>query len=148
MSVKDNLKEAMKAAMRAGEKDRLATIRLANAEIKRVEVDSQSEIDDDQTIAILDKMVKQRRESIKQYEEAGREELAADEKAEIAVLQDFLPEQADEAEINALIESAIAETGAESMRDMGKVMNIIRPKLAGRADMGAVSGLIKAKLNS
>lgn len=147
MSTQENLKAAMKEAMRAKDKERLATIRLANSAIKQAEVDSQSDVSEDDVVAILSKMVKQRRESIKQYVEAGRPELAEDEEKEIAVLQDFLPEQASHEEIEQLIKDAIAQTGAESMRDMGKVMGLIRPKLAGRADMAAVSTAIKQQLN-
>lgn len=146
--LKATLTQAMKDAMRSKEKDRLAVIRLALSAIKQIEVDTQGEVGDDQALAALDKMVKQRRESIKQYSEAGRDELVAEEQAEIDVLVDFLPEQASEEEINTLIQNAITETGAESMRDMGKVMGVIRPKLAGRADMGKVSGMIKAQLNA
>lgn len=146
MSTKEELKTAMKAAMRAGDKERLATIRLANAAIKQAEVDAQTDINEDDVVAILSRMIKQRRESIKQYNDAGRAELAADEEKEIVILQDFLPEQASEEEIDQLVVAAIADTGAESVRDMGKVMGIIRPKLAGRADMSVVSASIKARL--
>ena len=117
------------------------------AEIKRIEVDERIEIEDARTLAVLDKMVKQRRDSITQYESAGRQELADVEIAEIKVIQDFLPTALTEAEIAELIEQAIAETGAESMRDMGKVMGIIKPKIQGRADAGAVSGQIKKALS-
>lgn len=136
----------MKNAMRAQQKERLAAIRLALSAIKQVEVDERKELADSDVLAVLDKMVKQRRESIAQYEQAGRADLAANEQAEIAVLQEFLPAQLSEAEIDALIVQAVAETGAAGMRDMGKVMNALRPQLAGRADMGAVSNRIKAKL--
>ena len=137
---------AMKAAMRAKEKERLATIRLMLAEIKRVEVDERIELDDTRILAILDKMLKQRRDSIEQFEQAGRDELAAQERSEMTVIQEFMPAQLDAAEIEQLIADAIASTGAESMRDMGKVMGILKPQLQGRADMGAVSAAIKAKL--
>lgn len=137
----------MKEAMRAKDKARLTTIRLALAAIKQIEVDKRIELDDTAILAILDKMVKQRRESIKMYEEAGRQELADVEHAEIAVLQDFLPQPLTDAEIDQLIEDAIAKTGAESIRDMGKVMGMLKPQLQGRADMGPVSGKIKARLS-
>jgi uncharacterized protein YqeY len=145
-SLKDRLTEAMKAAMRAQQKERLAAIRLALSAIKQVEVDERKTLTDSDVLSVLDKMVKQRRESIAQYEQAGRGDLVAVENGEIAVLQEFLPAQLSEAEIDALVVEAIAQTGAAGMRDMGKVMNLLRPQLAGRADMGAVSNRIKAKL--
>ena len=148
MSMKSQIKDAMKDAMRAKDKPRLGAIRLILSEVKRIEVDERIEIDDERLLAILDKMIKQRRDSITQYEAAGRDELAAIEIAEIAVIQDFLPTALNEEEINAMIAVAIAETGAESMRDMGKVMGILRPQIQGRADGGAVSGLVKVALNS
>ena len=148
MSLKDDIKEAMKAAMRAKEKERLGTIRMIQAEIKRIEVDERIDVDDQRILAILDKMCKQRRDSISQFEEAGRDELAAIERAEMAVIQEFLPAALSEAEINELIEQAVASSGAESPRDMGKVMGILKPQLQGRADMGSVSQLIKARLSS
>ena len=126
MSMKSQIKDAMKDAMRAKDKPRLGAIRLMLSEVKRIEVDERIEIDDERLLAILDKMIKQRRDSITQYEAAGRDELAAIEIAEIAVIQDFLPTALTEEEINAMIAVAIAETGAESMRDMGKVMGILR----------------------
>jgi uncharacterized protein YqeY len=147
MSMKSQIKDAMKDAMRAKDKPRLGAIRLMLSEVKRIEVDERIEIDDERLLAILDKMIKQRRDSITQYEAAGRDELAAIEIAEIAVIQDFLPTALTEEEINAMIAVAIAETGAESMRDMGKVMGILRPQIQGRADGGAVSGLVKVALN-
>lgn len=148
MSMKTTLKDAMKEAMRAKDKNRLSAIRLVQAEIKRVEVDERIDIDDARVLAILDKMVKQRRDSIAQYENAGRQELADIEIAEIAVIQDFLPTALTEAEIAELVQSAISQVGAASMADMGKVMGILRPQVQGRADTGAVSGLVKAALNS
>ena len=148
MSMKTQLKDAMKEAMRAKDKSRLSAIRLIQAEIKRVEVDERIDIDDARVLAILDKMVKQRRDSISQYQAAGRQELADVEIAEINVIQDFLPAALSEAEIAELVESAISQTGAVSMADMGKVMGILRPHIQGRADAGAVSGLVKAALNS
>ena len=146
-AIHDRLKEAMKEAMRAKEKERLTTIRLALSAVKQVEVDTRETLDDAAILAILDKLVKQRRDSIKQYEDAGRQELADVEKAEIEVLQEFLPKPLTDEEINALIEDAVAKTGAESMKDMGKVMGMLKPQLQGRADMGAVSGKIKARLS-
>ena len=148
MSMKTQITDAMKGAMRAKDKPRLSAIRLMLSEVKRVEVDERIEIDDERLLSILDKMIKQRRDSITQYEAAGRDELAAIEIAEITVIQDFLPTALTDDEINAMITSAIAETGAESMRDMGKVMGILRPQIQGRADGGAVSGLVKVALNS
>lgn len=137
----------MKATMKSGEKDRLGVIRLIRAEIKRIEVDERIELDDDRILTVLDKMVKQRRDSIKQYEDAGRQELADQEKFEVGILQDYLPAALTEEEIAQMIDAAISETGAESMRDMGKVMGKLKPQMQGRADMGAVSGLIKQKLS-
>lgn len=144
--IKARLTDAMKAAMRAQDKARLGAVRLALSAIKQIEVDERKELTDADVLAVLDKMVKQRRESVVQYEQAGRADLAAAESAEIVVLQEFLPAQLGESEIDELIVKAIAETGAAGMRDMGKVMNLLRPQLAGRADMGAVSNRIKAKL--
>ena len=132
--------------MKAGDKPRLATIRLIMAAIKQREVDERIELDDSQTLAVLDKMVKQRRDSIQQYRDAGRDELAAQEADEIAVIQEFLPEELSEDEILAIIDAAIAETGAAAMRDMGKVMGVVKPKVQGRADVGKVSSLVKQKL--
>ncbi|AUD79591.1 glutamyl-tRNA amidotransferase [Kangiella profundi] len=145
-TLNDRIKEAMKDAMRAKDKARLSTIRLILSAIKQVEVDTRSELDDTAILAILDKMVKQRRESIKQYEDAGRQELADVEYAEIEVLQEFLPKPLTDDEIAELIEQAISSTGAESIKDMGKVMGILKPQLQGRADMGQVSGKIKSRL--
>lgn len=138
----------MKEAMKAREKERLATIRLIQAEFKRVEVDERSEIDDARALAIMDKMVKQRRDSISQFESAGRDELAAIERAEINVIQEFLPQQLSEGEILAIIDDALSGIDATGMAAMGPLMAVIKPKLQGRADMGAVSKLVKAKLTS
>ena len=138
----------MKEAMKAREKERLATIRLIQAEFKRVEVDERIEIDDARALAIMDKMVKQRRDSISQFESAGRNELAAIERAEINVIQEFLPQQLSEDEILAIIDDALSGIDATGMAAMGPLMGIIKPKLQGRADMGAVSKLVKAKLTS
>ena len=147
MPLKQQLTDAMKDAMRNKDKERLSAVRLILAEVKRIEVDERIEIDDERMLSLLDKMVKQRRDSIAQYESAGRMELAEVEIAEIAVIQDFLPAALTEAEIEELIQQAIANTGAESMRDMGKVMGIIKPQIQGRADAGAVSGLVKKALS-
>ena len=144
--LKAQINEAMKAAMRAKEKERLGTIRLVLAEIKKVEVDERIDPDDVRVTSILDKMVKQRRDSIKQFTDAGRNELAAKEQSEIEVIQEFLPQPLSEEEIASLIDEAIASTGAASMQDMGKVMGLLKPQMAGRADMGKVSGLIKQRL--
>ena len=138
----------MKEAMKAREKERLATIRLIQAEFKRVEVDERIEIEDARALAIMDKMVKQRRDSITQFESAGRDELAAIERAEINVIQEFLPQQLSEDEILAIIDDALSGIDATGMAAMGPLMGVIKPKLQGRADMGAVSKLVKAKLTS
>ena len=138
----------MKEAMKAREKERLATIRLIQAEFKRVEVDERIEIDDVRALAIMDKMVKQRRDSISQFESAGRDELAAIERAEINIIQEFLPQQLSEDEILAIIDDALSGIDATGMAAMGPLMGVIKPKLQGRADMGAVSKLVKAKLTS
>lgn len=146
--LKARVTDDMKSAMRAGEKEKLVTIRLILSAIKQIEVDTRKDLDDTQVLSILDKMVKQRRESISHFEKAGRDELAAKEHQEIAIIQGYLPTQLSETEINDLIEEAITSTGAAAMRDMGKVMGILKPKLQGRADMGSVSASIKARLSS
>lgn len=145
--LKDQIKEDMKAAMKGGDKPRLAVIRLIMAAIKQREVDERIELNDEQVLAVLDKMVKQRRDSITQYTDAGRDDLADVEKAEVEVIQTYLPEALSEDEVKALIAAAIEQTGAESMKDMGKVMGIVKPQVQGRGDMGAVSGLVKAALS-
>jgi uncharacterized protein YqeY len=137
----------MKDAMRARAKERLGAIRLILSELKKIEVDERIDIDDTRVISVLDKMVKQRRESIKLYQAGGREELAAVEQAEIEVIQNFLPIALTADEIKAILDLAIGETGATSMKDMGAVMNIARPQLLGRADMGLVSQLVKQQLS-
>ena len=142
----ETIKAAMKTAMKARDKDRLSTIRLIQAEFKRIEVDERIEIDDARALAVLDKMVKQRRDSAQQYADAGREELAARENQEIAVLQEFLPTQLSEAELVDLIDQAIANAGGSGMQAMGPVMGQLKPQLAGKADMGAVSKLVKERL--
>jgi len=141
------IKSDMKDAMRNKEKTRLSAIRMLLAAIKQIEVDQRIEITDIHILSILDKMIKQRRDSISQFEAAGRQELADIEKTEIETLQVYMPQPLTDEEISVLIDTAMAETGAESMRDMGKVMGILKPKLQGRADMGAVSGKIKEKLS-
>jgi hypothetical protein len=147
MSLKQQLTDDMKTAMKAGEKDRLATIRLINAALKQKEVDERITLDDAAVLAVLEKMVKQRKDSINQYEGAGRDDLAAVEKAEMAIIQAYLPAQLSEAEIDAAIQSAIAEANAGTgPAAMGKVMGVLKPKLAGRADMGLVSQRLKAAL--
>lgn len=147
MSIKQKVTDAMKEAMRAREKERLGTIRLIQAEIKQIEVDKRVEVDDELLLILLDKMVKQRRDSIKQFEAGGRQELADKEQAEIRVIQEFLPAPLSEAELTSLISETIVATGAESMRDMGRVMGLIRPRIQGRADAGFVSGLVKKALS-
>jgi uncharacterized protein YqeY len=146
MSLKDRIQQDVKDAMRAREKERLATIRLITAAIKQREVDERIELDDEQLLVVLDKMCKQRRESISQFEKAGRDDLIAKEASELEIIQGYLPEQLGEDEILAMIDVAMADTGASSIKDMGKVMGQLKPKLQGRADMGAVSALIKSKL--
>mgnify|MGYP001944637495 CR=1 FL=1 len=136
----------MKTAMKSGDKQRLATIRLMLAAAKQVEIDERRDLSDADLLAILDKMVKQRRDSISQFKEAGRDDLVAQEQSEMEVIQNFLPQPLSEAEIETLIAAAIADAGAESMKDMGKVMGLLKPQLQGRADMGKVSGQIKAQL--
>ncbi len=147
MSLKQHINDDMKAAMRAKETARLGAIRLLLAAIKQKEVDERIELTDADVLAIIDKMLKQRRDSIAQYEAAGRQELADAEKFEIGVLQTYMPQQMSEAEIAAAIEQAIAACGAAGAQDMGKVMGILKPQLAGRADFGKVSGQVKARLS-
>jgi len=142
------IKAAMKAAMKAREKERLGTIRLILSEFKRIEVDERIAVDDARALVVLDKMVKQRRDSADQYQKAGREELAAQENFEIGVIQEFLPTQLSEAELVAMVDEAIAASGATGMQGMGAVMGQLKPKLQGRADVGAVSQLVKARLTS
>jgi hypothetical protein len=146
MALKERVTEDMKTAMRAGEKQRLATVRLLLAAIKQREVDERITLDDGQVLAVIEKMIKQRREAISQFESGGRSDLVAKETAEIGVLQGYLPTQLTPAEIDALIAEAIAATGAASIKDMGKVMGFVKPKAQGRADMGALSARIKQKL--
>ena len=146
MSLRERITEDMKTAMRSGDKERLGHIRMLQAAIKQREVDERITLDDAQVLAVLEKMLKQRRESIAQYESGGRADLAAKESAEIAVLQAYMPVQLSEAELDALIAAAIAQTGAATIKDMGKVMGVVKSQAAGRADMGAVGARIKARL--
>jgi len=148
MSLKQQLTDDMKTAMKAGEKERLGVIRLINAAIKQREVDERIELDDAAVLAVLEKMVKQRKDSISQYEAAKREDLAAVERAEMAVIGTYLPAKLGEAEVLAAIKEAIAQTGASGPADMGKLMGVLKPKLAGQADMGQVSALVKKALAS
>ena len=147
MSLKQRLTDDMKAAMKGGDKGSLGVIRLVNAAIKQKEVDERIELDDAAVLAVLEKMVKQRKDSVSQYEGAGREDLAAIERAEIVVIERYLPAKLDEAAILAAIDSAIATTGAAGPADMGKLMGVLKPALAGQADMGLVSKLVKQKLS-
>ena len=146
MSLKQRLTDDMKAAMKGGDKGSLGVIRLVNAAIKQREVDERIELDDAAVLGVLEKMVKQRKDSVSQYEGAGREDLAAIERAEIVVIERYLPAKLDEAAILAAIDSAIATTGAAGPADMGKLMGVLKPQLAGQADMGQVSALVKARL--
>ena len=148
MTLKERITEDMKTAMRSGEKDRLAVIRLLLAAIKQIEVDERIVLDDAKVTSVLEKMIKQRKESIVAFEKGARADLVAKETAEIAILQPYLPAQMSEAELDALIAEAIASTGAASIKDMGKVMGVVKAKAAGKADMGAVGARIKAKLGS
>lgn len=147
-AIKGKIQEDMKAAMRSQDKERLATIRLILAALKQREVDDRIELTDEHVIAILDKMVKQRRESITQFEAGGRPELAEKEAAEIKLIQAYLPAQLDDSEINQLIDAAIGEAGATSAKDMGKVMAVLKPKVQGRADVAAVSAKVKERLSA
>ena len=148
MSLKDQITEDMKSAMKAGNKDRLKTVRLMLAAIKQMEVDKRVELDDPAVVGVITKMVKQRHDSIEQFEKGNREDLAKIERDEIAVLEDYLPEQMTAGELTALVDEVIKATGAESMRDMGKVMGQIKAKAAGRADMGALSATVKERLGA
>ena len=147
MSLRERITEEMKAAMRAGEKDRLGLIRMLQAAIKQREVDERITLDDSQTLSVIEKMIKQRKESVVQFQAGNRADLVAKESAEIAALTAYLPAQLSAGELDALIKEAIASTGAASVKDMGKVMAIVKGKAAGRADMGAVSARIKALLS-
>jgi uncharacterized protein YqeY len=146
MSLKDTIKESMKQAMRDKDSARLDALRMLSAAIQRREVDERIQLDDTQTLAVIEKLIKQGKESVEQYEKGGRPELAAKEKADIALYQTYLPKQLSAEEIDAIINDAVTATGAASIKDMGKVMGAVKPKLAGRADMGQVSARIKARL--
>lgn len=146
MTLKSTIQDDMKSAMKASDKDRLKVVRLILSEIKQVEVDKRIELDDAAVLAVLEKMVKQRRDSVSQFRGGGRDDLAAIEESEIEVIQTYLPEPLDPAELEKIIDQAIQDTGATSMRDMGKVMAAIKAKAQGRADIGAVSGIVKARL--
>ena len=148
MSLKGQIQDDMKTAMKAGDKDRLKVLRLMRASVQQVEIDQRIELDDAAILGVLNKMVKQRRDSVSQFTAAGRDDLADIETAEIAVLQDYLPEQMSNADLDQLIEQAIEASGAESIRDMGKVMGQVKAKAEGRADMGAVSAKVKARLSA
>jgi uncharacterized protein YqeY len=145
--LKEQLQADMKAALKAGDKARLGIIRLINAAIKQREVDERIELDDTQCLVVIDKMIKQRRDSIDQYEAAGREDLASQERFEVEICQGYLPDALSEDEVDGLIEAAFAQTDAASMKDMGKVMGVLKPQLQGRADIGAVSAKVKARLS-
>ncbi|WP_020565596.1 GatB/YqeY domain-containing protein [Methylosarcina fibrata] len=147
-SITDRIKDDMKAAMKGGDKFRLGVIRLILAAIKQVEVDERITVDNDRAILVLDKLLKQRRESIRQFTDAGRLDLAEAEEAEAKIIQEFLPQALTEAEIDAMINEAIAESGAGSIKDMGKVMSLLKARMQGRADMSAVSNKIKAALSA
>lgn len=146
--LKVTIQENVKDAMRAKDKDRLNVLRQITASIKQVEVDNRTDLSDDDIITILTKMTKQRREALEQYENAGRDDLAAIEKAELVIIEEFLPEALSAEEIAEAVQAAISEAGASSIKDMGAVMNVLRPKIQGRADMGAVSGQVKAALSN
>ena len=148
MSLKGKITDYMKSAMKAGDKDRLKVVRLILAAIKQIEVDSRKELDDADVLAVLTKMVKQRRDSVQQFEAGDREDLAAIERAEIAVIETYLPEQLSAEELTQMVDEVIAATGAAGLRDMGKVMGQIKTKAAGRADMGAVSATVKERLGA
>jgi uncharacterized protein len=143
----DRIKDDMKASMKGGNKSRLGVIRLILAAIKQIEVDERITLDDGRTILVLDKMLKQRRESIRQFADAGRNDLVAIEEAEVLVIQDFMPQALSEAEVDCMVSAAVAESGAESVKDMGKVMALLKGKMQGRADMSVVSAKIKAALS-
>jgi uncharacterized protein YqeY len=145
-AIKDRLNDSIKDAMRAKDKDRLTVLRMATSALKQIEVDERIELDDARVLAVLEKLVKQRRESVEQFRKGGREDLAERELAEITMLQEFLPEALSETEVDVIIREAIATTGASSAKDMGKVVGAVKPKVQGRADMGAVSQKIKALL--
>ena len=148
MSLKSTITGDIKAAMKAGDKDRLKVLRLIHAAIKQVEVDTRTELDDPGVLGVLDKMVKQRRDSVEQFTKGGRDDLASIERAEINVIEAYLPAKMDDAELDALVDEVISSIGAESIRDMGKVMGAIKSKAAGRVDMGAVGARVKSRLGA
>ena len=148
MSLKGTITDDMKSAMKAGDKDRLKVLRLILAAIKQVEIDTRDELDEPGVLGVLDKMVKQRRDSVEQFTKGGRDDLASIERAEIEVLEAYLPAKMDDAELDALIDEVISSTGADSVRDMGKVMGAIKSMAAGRVDMGAVGARVKARLGA
>lgn len=145
-TIKETLNQSVKDAMRAKDKPRLTTLRMATSAIKQIEIDEKIEVDDTRALAVLDKLIKQRKDAATQYKDAGREDLMQQELDEQEILKEFMPQALSEEEVATLIDEAIASVGASSMQDMGKVMGMLKPKLQGRADMGAVSGIIKAKL--
>ncbi|MBQ0756973.1 MAG: GatB/YqeY domain-containing protein [Amphritea sp.] len=146
--LKQRVRDEMKVAMRAKDKPRLATIRMILSEIKRIEIDERIELDDARVLATLDKMQKQRRDSIEQFSAAGRDDLADIEQQELLVIKEFLPQQLTEAELTVIVNTAVTDSGAQGMQDMGKVMALVKPQVQGRADMGAISQLVKNCLNS
>jgi uncharacterized protein YqeY len=146
--LKKKIQDAVISSMKAGDKERLAVVRLISSAMKQVEVDERIELDDSRVIAILDKMVKQRRESISQFKTAGRDDLVDKESFEIDVIQEFLPQALSEEEVDSIVRQAIEQTGAETIKDMGKVMGLVKPQIIGRADMGEVSGRIKSILSA
>ena len=148
MTLKTQIQDDVKDAMRARDRERIGALRLVSAAIKQIEVDTREELDDAGVLAVLDKMSKQRRESLEQYEKAGREDLANQERFELEVIANYLPEPLSDAEIAALVDQAIADTGASGMQDMGKVMGQLKPQVQGRADMKALSGLVRERLNA
>lgn len=145
-TIKEQLNQAVKDAMRAKDKPRLTTLRMATSALKQIEIDEKIEVDDTRSLAVLDKLIKQRKDAATQFKDAGREDLMQQEIDEQAILQEFMPQALSEEELSSLIDSAISESGAESMKDMGKVMAILKPQIQGRADMGQVSGTVKSKL--
>ena len=147
MSLIARIQEDVKDAMRSKAKERLQTLRLITAAIKQKEVDERIELDDAGLLAVLEKMLKQRKDSIEQFDKAGRDDLSSKERAEVLIIQEYMPEQMSEADVAAIVDAAIASTGAESMKDMGKVMGVVKPQVAGKADMGLVSKLVKAKFS-
>lgn len=146
MTIKENLNQAVKDAMRAKDKQRLTALRMATAAIKQVEVDERIEVEDSRTLAIIDKLIKQRKDAARQFKDADRQDLADTELAEAEILQAFMPQPLSDAEINGIIDSAISESGATAMKDMGQVMALVKPQVQGRADMGKVSQAVKAHL--